>query len=41
MNRVLNQLKDFYLEMNWNFDSPIPFIKSLAPNDTVKLWKLN
>lgn len=27
--------------MNWNFDSPLPFIKMLAPSDTIKLYKFN
>lgn len=38
---VLIKIPNFQLEMNWNFDSPLPFVKMLAPNDTVKLWKFN
>ncbi|CAD8077676.1 unnamed protein product [Paramecium primaurelia] len=39
LSTVLQQVPNFQLDMNWNFDSPLPFIKLLAPNDTIKLYK--
>ncbi|CAD8084585.1 unnamed protein product [Paramecium sonneborni] len=39
LSNILQQVPNFQLDMNWNFDSPLPFIKLLAPNDTIKLYK--
>ncbi|KAM3137367.1 hypothetical protein pb186bvf_010547 [Paramecium bursaria] len=38
---VLDQVPNFSMDMNWNFDSPLPFVKLIAPNDTIRLWKFN
>jgi len=32
-------LEDFYIEMNWKFDSWIPLLNKLAPSDCYKIWK--
>ena len=39
MEQILKKLPDFYLEMQWNFDSMIPLVSMLTPNDTLKIWK--
>lgn len=40
--RMLARLRDtpdFYVEMRWEFDSWVPFVKRLAPNDVCRIWK--
>ena len=40
--RMLSRLRetpDFYVEMRWEFDSWVPFVKRLAPNDVCRVWK--
>jgi ankyrin repeat domain-containing protein 13 len=38
--KILNKTPDFYMEMKWDFDSPIiPLLSKLAPSDTFKIWK--
>jgi hypothetical protein len=37
----LKAIPDFYVEMNWQFDSSvIPLVSRIAPHDTCKLWKI-
>ena len=37
---VLNSLKDFYVEIKWEFESSlIPLVGKIAPSDTFKIWK--
>lgn len=35
----LQQGKNFYMEIDWNFTSWIPFTGRFCPNDTFKIWK--
>ena len=37
----LLNIPDFYVEIGWEFTSSyIPFISTMAPRDTWKLWKI-
>ena len=39
--QTLSNMKDFYMEMKWNFESSfIPFFSKFAPSDTYKIWKV-
>lgn len=38
---ALQRLPDFYVEINWEFDSSvIPLVSRIAPHDVCKLWKI-
>lgn len=39
-SQFLMHSPDFYFEMNWRFDSFIPFLSTIAPSDTCKIWKV-
>ena len=41
ISNFLLQSTDFYLEMKWEFDSFIPFLSTIAPSDTLKIWKIS
>ncbi|OMJ72895.1 hypothetical protein SteCoe_28559 [Stentor coeruleus] len=37
---TLRKLPDFYMELNWEFDSSvIPLVSKIAPHDVCKFWK--
>jgi len=36
---ALSDIKDFYVEINWDFESWIPFVSRFLPSDTCKLHK--
>jgi len=36
---ALSDIKDFYVEINWDFESWIPFVSRFLPSDTCKLYK--
>jgi len=37
----LLNIPDFYVEIGWEFTSSyIPFVSTMAPKDTWKLWKI-
>ena len=36
----MNNIKDFYFEIKWEFESSvIPLVNKIAPSDTFKVWK--
>lgn len=38
--KTLKKLPDFYMEINWEFDSSvIPLVSRIAPHDVCKFWK--
>ncbi|KAJ3192388.1 Ankyrin repeat domain-containing protein 13C [Irineochytrium annulatum] len=39
VDTLLQDVKDFYLEMHWQFQSWIPFVSQLCPSDTYKVYK--
>lgn len=36
---VKEEIESFYLEMNWDFKSWVPFFSMLCPSDCYKIWK--
>lgn len=36
---LMHDLKDFYVELKWQFHSWVPFVASILPHDTCRLWK--
>lgn len=37
----LNNIPDFYMELDWQFNSSvIPFLAKFAPKDTYQIWKM-
>lgn len=36
---VQEEIESFYLEMNWDFKSWVPFFSMLCPSDCYKIWK--
>ncbi|KAL8462703.1 hypothetical protein ACS0TY_033647 [Phlomoides rotata] len=32
-------MRDFYMEISFNFESFLPFVAKMAPSDTYKIWK--
>lgn len=38
-NSLESDLKDFYVELKWQFHSWVPFIANVLPHDTCRLWK--
>jgi hypothetical protein len=39
LSSLENDLKDFYVELKWQFHSWLPFLANLLPHDTCRLWK--
>lgn len=37
--QALHEMNDFYVEINWDFESWIPFVSRFLPSDTCKLYK--
>lgn len=41
MVKKLRKIPDFYMELNWKFNSSvIPLVSTFAPKDTYKIWKI-
>ncbi len=39
ITKALAEIKDFYVEINWDFESWIPFVSRFLPSDICKLYK--
>ena len=37
--KMLNELKDFYIEFKWVFHSWIPFLSKILPSDVCRIYK--
>eukprot|EP01006_Ploeotia_vitrea_P038008 TRINITY_DN66192_c8_g1_i2.p1 TRINITY_DN66192_c8_g1~~TRINITY_DN66192_c8_g1_i2.p1 ORF type:complete len:445 (+),score=253.03 TRINITY_DN66192_c8_g1_i2:159-1337(+) len=35
----MRNIPDFYMEIEWKIESWLPFVSSMAPRDTFKIWK--
>lgn len=40
LKTALTQLDDFYMELKWEFNSWLPLVSKMLPNDICKIYKL-